>query len=539
MLVDQDTTKEEKDAMQEFIAVHKDGINGTLSGFDRLVFRGTLRSIAYVDGMRNYLHRNGVLLKDFGQHVEQVSERVKRASQAAAEGSGRPVVYLPSSSTSKEQEARRIASEDELREGLIAILTCVEPCRTFEIHRNREEKKLELQARERKCLFLYHYWLDPVFGFMNARIQTWFPFTIQVCLNGREWLARQMDRQGIKYLAADNCFPWIEQWDRAQQLMDQQLKTEWPKVLDSIAHRLNPVHEAIFERFPVRYYWSTYQHEWAIDVVFREPDELSRLYPHLIHHGITTFGSSDVLRYLGKPMPLSGNVPRNFRGEVVSTLKERPEGVRIKHAVNGNSVKLYDKAFTQMGAALRAETTLQNTKDLRAYRPKEGDPDGPRSWRPMRRGIADLHRRAELSKKATERYLDAYASVDDSTTLEQIIAALATPATWRGRRVRALRLLSDDRPLMAAVARGEFAVTGFRNRDLQHLLFSSPPRSHQEARRRSAWVSRQLRLLRAHGLITKINGTHRYQLTDAGRTITTAILTALNATVRQLTPLAA
>ena len=66
--------------MQEFIARHKDGINGTLSGFDRLVFRGTLRSIAYVDGMRNYLHRNGVLLKDFGPHVGQVSERVKKAS---------------------------------------------------------------------------------------------------------------------------------------------------------------------------------------------------------------------------------------------------------------------------------------------------------------------------------------------------------------------------------------------------------------------------------------------------------------------------
>jgi hypothetical protein len=539
MLVDQDTTTEEKGAMQQFIARHKDGINGTLSGFDRLVFRGTLRSIAYVDGMQNYLHRNGVLLKDFGQHVEQVSERLKRASVSAAEGSGRPVVYLPSSSTSKEQEARRIASEEDLREGLIAILTCVEPCQTFEIYRNREEKKLELKARQRKCLFLYHYWLDPTFGFMNARIQTWFPFTIQICLNGREWLGRQMDLQGIKYLAAGNCFPWIEQWDRAQQLMDQQLKTEWPKVLDSIAHQLNPVHDEIFERSPVRYYWSTYQHEWAIDVVFREPDELSRLYPRLIYHGITTFGSGDVLRYLGKPVPLSGNVPRNFRGEVVSTLKERPEGVRVKHAVNGNSVKVYDKAFTPMGAALRAETTFQNTSDLRAYRPKEGDPDGPRSWRPMRRGIADLHRRAELSKKATERYLDTYASVDDSTTLKQIIDALATPATWRGRRVRALRLLHDDHPLLAAIARGEFTLTGFRNRDLQRLLFSSPTRSHQEARRRSAWVSRQLRLLRAHGLITKINGTHRYQLTDAGRTITTAILTALNATVRQLTPLAA
>jgi len=218
--------------MQEFIARHKDQIIGTLSGFDRLVFRGTLRSIAYPDGMQSYLRSNGILLKDFGQHVEQVSADIKQASLNHAVTMGRPVQYLSSSATSKEGLARQIASDDGVREGLIAVLTCVEPCRTFDIYRNREEKKLELVARERKCLFLYHYWLDPVFGFMNARIQTWFPFPIQVCLNGREWLARQMDGQGMKYLAAGNCFPWIEQWDRAQQLMDTQLQTEWPQVLD-------------------------------------------------------------------------------------------------------------------------------------------------------------------------------------------------------------------------------------------------------------------------------------------------------------------
>jgi len=525
--------------MHEFIARHKDRIIGTLSGFDRLVFRGTLRSIAYPEGMQSYLRSNGILLKDFGQHVERVSADIKQASLNHAVTMGRPVQYLSSSATSKEALARQIASDDGVREGLIAVLTCVEPCRTFDIYRNRQEKKLELVARERKCLFLYHYWFDPVFGFMNARIQTWFPFPIQVCLNGREWLARQMDGQGMKYLAADNCFPWIEQWDRAQQLMDTQLRTEWPQVLDRIASQLDPIHDTVFQKHPVRYYWSTYQHEWAIDVAFDDADYLRRLYPRLIHHGITTFGSSDVLRYLGKRTPLSGEVPWNFAGEVTATLREREEGVRIKHVVNNNSLKLYDKAFTTMGSTLRAETTLQNTRDLRVYRPKEGDPNGPCSWRPMRRGIADLYRRAELSQKATERYLDAYASIEDSTTFEQLVMRIERPASWRGRRVRSLRPFNDDRPLLAAIARAEFDLTGFRNRNLQQLLFSGPPRSGREARRRSAWVSRQLRLLRAHGLITKINGTHRYRLTRVGRTMTTAILTALRATVRQLMPAAA
>jgi hypothetical protein len=266
---------------------------------------------------------------------------------------------------------------------------------------------------------------------------------------------------------------------------------------------------------------------------------LRRLYPRLIRHGMATMGSTDVMRYLGKRLRKNGEIPANFSGEVVGTLREREEGVRIKHAVNGNSAKLYDKAYAELGSVLRGEVTCHNTKDLRAYRPKEGDPDGPKAWRPMRRGIADLHRRAELSEKATERYLDAYAAADEDTTLEELLAKLKKPTVWGNRRVRALRPLDEDRDLLAAVARGEFTFIGFRNRDLQRLLFSSPPDSPAEARRRSAWISRKLRLLRAHGLITKIQGTHRYQLSDSGRKTITAILTALTSTVRQLTAAAA
>lgn len=525
--------------MHEFIAKHQSKIAGTLSGFDRLVLRGTLRSITFPDGLRHYLHANDVLLKDFGSHVERVSRKLKDASENEANELGRPVKYLNSSQVSKEEIAREILARDGVHEGLICMLKCVEPCWSFDVHRRRETKKLELVREQRKCLFLYQYRIHPMFGFMSARIQTWFPFAIQICLNGREWLGRQMDREGIKYAASGNCFPWIEDWARAQRLMDQQLRTEWPKVLEPIARQLNPVHEQIFAKYPLSYYWSTYQSEWAIDVVFRKAAELRRLYPRLVHHGMTSFASTDVMRYLGKRTRLDGEVPANFSGDVMSNLKEREEGIRIKHWVNGNSVKLYDKAFTEAGSVLRAETTINNESDFRVYRPKEGDPDGPFQWRIMRRGIADMHRRADVSKKAAERYLDGFAAVDDDTTLEQLITRLQKHTTWRGRRVRGLRPFADDTTLLAAVTRGEFNISGFRNRDLLPFFFSSPAKTEREARRRSAWITRKLRLLRAHGLITKIAGTHRYQLTPSGRKVTVAVLTALRCTIHQLTPLAA
>jgi len=490
--------------------------------------------------MKRYLNARRVLLKDFGPHVAEVSERLKAASLAEARVLGRAVVHLMSSKTDKDQTARRIMADEGITRGLVCVLSCVEPCQSFEIRRDRELQKLVLTGRPRKCLFLYHYWVHPRFGFMHARIQTWFPFSVQVCLNGREWLARQLDAAGVPYVRRDNCLPWIADWTQAQRLMARQVTANWPRLLDGLARQLNPVHAELFRAYPVSYYWSTHQSEWATGLVFRDAGVLRRLYPRWLHHALTTFGSPEVLRFLGRRLPLSGAVPTRFAGEVVSDLRPRAEGVRIKHAVNGNSVKLYDKAYTPVGNVLRAEATITNVADLRVYRPVEGDRDGELAWRVMRRGIADLHRRAELSGKITERYLDALASVDEETTLDDLLRRLGRPAIWNGRRVRALRpFAADDRALLAAVSRGEFTLNGFRNRDLQGLFFSQAATTLVEARRRSAWVSRQLRLLRAHGLIRKVPGTHRYHVTASGRKVITAILTALRSTVRQLTPIAA
>jgi len=183
-------------------------------------------------------------------------------------------------------------------------------------------------------------------------------------------------------------------------------------------------------------------------VVFRQAHVLRRLYPRLVHYGITTLGSTDVLRYLGRPVRLDGAVPKSFRGEVSSDLKWREEGMRIKHSVNGNSVKLYDKAFTAVGSVLRAETTIHRGGEFRVYRRKEGDSKGKKSWRVLRGGVADLHRRAEISERAAERYLDALAGVDEQTTLQELLDRLGQPKQWKGRRVRALHPLGADRALL-------------------------------------------------------------------------------------------
>jgi hypothetical protein len=108
----------------------------------------------------------------------------------------------------------------------------------------------------RKCLHLYHYWMDAEMGLMSARIQSWFPFSIQVCINGREWLARQMDTAGWKYVQQGNCFVWLEDYQQAQALLGRQLETNWAEWLDGVA-QVNPARRNL-SAYPGSY-WSVYR----------------------------------------------------------------------------------------------------------------------------------------------------------------------------------------------------------------------------------------------------------------------------------------
>lgn len=85
----------------------------------------------------SYLGSAGVLLKDFGAHALALSERLKEASLALARRGGRPVRYLASSGTNKEELARAIARAEGIERGLVCILSAVEPCLTYEVVRKR------------------------------------------------------------------------------------------------------------------------------------------------------------------------------------------------------------------------------------------------------------------------------------------------------------------------------------------------------------------------------------------------------------------
>jgi hypothetical protein len=509
-------TGQRRIVMERFLERHQDRVFGVLSGFDRLVFRGTFRSISYLKGLEIFLSKQRVLSKDFAGFAMKISDRLKQHAHQVAESSGRPYIHLDSPKISKEDVARRLIKRDKITQGLVCVLGCVEPCRSFQAFKNRETKHLDIRPAQRQCLHLYFYYVDREFGLMHVRLQTWLPMTIQVCLNGREYLARQLDKAGIGYEQRDNCFARIDDLPRAQKLLDRLATRKWERVLQRFAARVNPWFQgknALDER---GYYWTVMQGEFATDVMFRDACALKSIYPALLDHAMKRFSCEDSLRFLGRRIQ-----PSRYNGEVRTTLKRRPEGVRIKHWVEENSIKMYDK----QGCVLRIETTINNPRRFKVLRPTTRNGKPCLGWLPLRKGIADIIRRVEISRAANERYLEALSVVGEPAPTSEILDPVSRRITHKGRVYRGLRpVTADECRLFQILLRGEHALQGIRNVDVRKQLYPHEENDPERRRRASGRVTRSFRLLRAHGLIRKVSTTRYYRVTIKGQTLMTTAL---------------
>jgi hypothetical protein len=516
----------------KLMELYQDKIIGAVSGLDRIRFRGTLRWLANKIGLATFMGHSHILLKDFSGWVNGLTGLTRNSCEKRAEELGIEVRYLRSSAINKEKLARQIATEKGITSGSICMFSVVEPCIAPMVKGNKATKKLEVTMANRKCVWVYHYFDDPEFGFGHVRLQSWVPFTVFICLNGRHWLERQLQDRGIGYIKDGNCFPWIEDISAAQKLLDEQLKKDFKQMLNRLSFGSCPALDKVLGPLRPDYYWSADETEWATDIMFKSTGALDKLYPSLIHHAISVCDSPSVMKFLGR-RSLAGVRPT----EVVSDYRRRYEGIRVRHSVNRNSVKMYNKS----GSILRIETTINNTRDFKVFRHPDDNLNRPASWQKMRKGISDLHRRCKVSGKCNERYADALASAQIEEKLKEVVSPACNRIKKKGKTYRGLNPWHEqDYKLLAFLARGENAIAGFRNKDLRKWLYPESDRLPKKQQKKySGRITRRLKLLRVHGLIKKVAKENRYTLTAKGRKFACALMTVSAVDIKRLTKIAA
>ena len=489
-----------------------------LSCFDRIVFKGhlPLRSGEQLERFVDHVLR--IRRKDFPAFAEARTEELVAHAKRLAQDSPGGYQFHPGR-VDKDRWAQQLIAEHRIVEGLVGVLCVMETCGSFRL--TYGEGRPRLARRRRQQRVLYFYYLDARFGLMHVRLQTWFPFTFQVCLNGHEWLARQLQKKHLGFVLQDNAFIELDDPEAAQRLADRFVRLDWTKVLDKLARHVNPLITQPWMKHWNQYYWVADQAEYATDMLFKSRSALAQVYPQLLDHALLSFSPQDVLRFLGRRLH-----PR-FDGEVITDCKkDRLPGARIKHRVKNNWLKMYDK----FGQILRIETVINNPREFKVRRRRERRGQTQMVWCPMNKGVANLYRYQQVAHASNGRYAAALALAQiPSHAARRALPSLAQPKTRRGRRYAGFNPARPEHvKLFAAVLDGDHLLRGFQNRDIRQRLWPVPSgranRPASKTRRCSRIVTRLLKRLHVRGLIVKVPHSRRWHVTEPGRQLLSTVV---------------
>jgi hypothetical protein len=504
-----------EDAMKvgtKFLEKFASLIVAVLSCFDRVIFKGYLPfgDDQHLNGWVDYVLK--MRRSQFYDLLKEHSDTLVDYAKAFAAEAGRPYEHKQGKFR-KERFIQELIRRDQLTEGLVAVLCTLETCRTIKLVHGQNRPRLSFARRPQRVL--YYYFLDAEFGLRYVRLETWFPYTVQVYVNGHDWLARQMRQHQLGFVQQDNAFTQLDDPQRAQELADRFSQLRWVQQLAQWVRQVNPHVVAGGWLAHLEYYWVTEQAEYATDVLCASRAKLSELYPRLLDHATVNFSAKDILTFLGRK--LHGN----FLGEVLSDVKKRRvPGARVKHRMAENWLKMYDK----FGLVLRIETVINSPQEFRVRRRRVRRGERQMVWCPMNKGVSNLPSYQRVCRAANDRYLNALSVVADPAAGYAQVARLTEPKLHRGRRYAGFNpARRQDVRLFQAVLAGEHELHGFRNAQIREALCPVAP-NPTERRRQANAVTRLLKRLHVRGLIAKIPRSRRWRVTRRGHKLLGRIL---------------
>ena len=490
---------------------YRDRMVGVLSCYDRIVITGTLPGACYAGGMTSFLYAKGIRIFDYARFAEPLRERIRARAQEACAEAGIEIEHINKAHIRKEDVVAKVLARRGDHPGLVHVISAMEACESYRPWHDKATGKTALKPDSGKCLHYYFYFIDEQLGLCYLRVPTWCPFRLQFYCNGHSWLARKLSAARIEFSAADNAFVRISDFDRAQALADAMRPDELHRRLDRYAKRFCPVTDV----FAQAYHWSLMQVEYSTDLVFRSEATLKPLYEQLAREAVLSVKAEQVASFLGK------KITPVLAQELGSRFATRIEGTCIKHRFAKTGVKMYDK----FGGVLRLETTTNDVSFFKHHRKVEHrDGHVTREMAGLKKSIYSLIDLREILLGCNRRYLEFLSAIGDASAGTRDLCRLSEPQREGDRTIKGLNFFApDEQKLLRALQRPEFNIHGVRRAELRAFA-----NDYTESR-----LSRELRRLRALGLIKRVARSYRYYLTRLGRS---AIAAACSLTQFQIIP---
>jgi hypothetical protein len=338
----------------------------------------------------------------------------------------------------------------------------------------------------------YVYCVDRDFGPFFLKFCTYFPYNAKLCLNGHEYVKRQLDQKGIRYEALDNGVLSCDAPQRVQGICDALSAEKIDALLRKWLRRLPHPYTARDRKAGYRYHVSILQAEFSLTQVLDRPVSGRVFFEEVIRENLDIGRPSQVQLIFDRR--ITRQTPGRFRTRILT------EGVIPSLHVDYKNSRI--KQYHKEGRALRTETTINNTRDFN-----------------IGKRLHNLPALRKIGFQANRRLLDVQKVSHDCSLGEDAFEKVVRPIEVEGQRASALRF-GDARvqALFSVLVLFSLQLQGFNNQEVRALmaqLLGQDPANYSAGR-----MTYDLRRLRLHGIIARIPHSHRYQLTPAGLRIT-------------------
>ena len=497
------------------IEQNKEKINGIFETFDRMIINGYIIPLQNPRLFQYYLIQNDVKFIDFKQFAEQQTNSLCNHIDNYIKENNIDLIYLKSNKDNKQEMVQQLIQESNNKIGLIAAFSAVEICRTSTIVANHETQKLEPAIRNTKCKHYYLYYNDDEFGLMFFKIQSWFPFMVQIYINGHEWLKQRLIDENIPFEMYNNSFSYIENISKAQEIADKLVDSKISDKFDAMIKEINNFLPTIEETFSHGYYWCLAECEYSTDIIHDSRESIDEYFKSLVENAFYTFKCNDVMSFFGKKLKDTGF---QFQGEITSDLRKRNQGFRLKHKMKSNQIKMYYKGYS-----IRIETTINDPHEFKILKDVEKIVNHKeivieKKWLPMGKSIANLYRYAEVCKAINMRYINALPIPTEKDIVIKKLESISNRKEINNRIYTGFNLFNkDDIRLFNILADASLLINGFTNKILRCRFFKDEEDCDSKKIRNK--TTRLIDKLRKHGIIKKVGSASKYYVTENGRKI--------------------